>query len=74
MALVTIKMTQNYTPRKFGEVVTLDERVAEYYFNIGVAVPHDSTKEECKEGCQDCEDCNKASVIQADSKKKKVTK
>jgi hypothetical protein len=56
---ITVKFLRNYTPRKSGEVVELEKRVAEFYLSLGVAVEHTC---ECKEGKDEqCKDCNKAS-------------
>ena len=63
--LIKIKFKRDYSPRKKGEVVELEEKLANYYLSISVAeIP-----------CTDCEDkpcteCEK--LIQADLEAKAV--
>lgn len=57
--LTKIKFKADYSPRKKGEVVELETKLANYYLTIGVA-------ETPCEGCEDkpCTECEK--LIQAD--------
>lgn len=55
-----IKFTKNYTPRKKGEVVELEAKVAEFYLNNGVAEISGETEK--KGGCEGCNKTEKLEV------------
>ena len=55
-----IKFDYDFSPRKKGEVVDLEKRLAEHYINTGVA--HEVC-DDCKEGKKGCKDCGDTVVI-----------
>ena len=66
-----VKFLRNFSPRKKGQVVNIDSKLADYYISIGVAVAvAANVKKE-----SDCEGCNEAEQLKKDlaTAKKEIT-
>ena len=54
--MVKVKFIRDYHPRKKGEVVELEQKLADYYINNAVAVLDGVKKAPKESGCSECEE------------------
>lgn len=64
--VIKLKFKTNYFPRKKGEVVELETKLAEYYLSIGVA---ELACTECKDKpCSECDKLIEAGLKETETK------